>query len=139
MGGDFVGTGWAFPLGVRPNGGIALASGVDKLEQAMRLVLLTYPGERPMRPEFGCVLRDYVFHGASPESADEIAREVEASLRRWEPRVDVEAVRVLPMADTAGGFDIDITYRIKETNDERNLVVPFYSIPGEPVPGQPEG
>jgi phage baseplate assembly protein W len=128
---DFIGAGWSYPLGVRPNGTIATCAGTEKLEQAMRIVLSTYPGERPMRPEFGCRLRDYVFEAVSWENCGGIASEVSQSLARWEPRVEVKAVDVLPMADEFGLFHIDISYLVRATNEERNLVYPFYSIPQE--------
>ena len=51
---------------------IALVRGTQELEQAMRLILMTYPGERPMRPQFGSRLRDFVFDGATWENATAI-------------------------------------------------------------------
>jgi hypothetical protein len=129
MRGDFIGSGWAYPLGVNANGSIALATGISELEQAMQLILLTYPGERPMRWEFGCRLRDYVFDGATFQNATAIANEVRAALLRWEPRVEVSTVDVDPATDRDGLLYIDINYVVKATNDRRNLVFPFYTIP----------
>jgi phage baseplate assembly protein W len=126
---DFVGAGWAFPLGVDATGGFALARGDVNLVRAMRLVLLTYPGERPMRPEFGCRLRDFVFRDADHETAAELALEVRTALLRWEPRVAIEQVRVTPDVTERGALLIDIRYRAKDGNDPRNLVFPFYTIP----------
>jgi phage baseplate assembly protein W len=128
---DFVGAGWAFPVRVTSTGAIALARGDRELEEAMRLVLSTYPGERPMRPDFGCRLRDFVFRGAGYETAAELAAEVRASLLRWEPRVDVEDVQVTPDPADRGLLYIDINYAPKKTNDHRNLVFPFYTIPDD--------
>ncbi|GAA4425708.1 GPW/gp25 family protein [Actinokineospora soli] len=129
MSADFVGAGWAFPLGVGAQGGIALVRREVELEQAMRLILATYPGERPMRPEFGSRIRDYVFRSIDPATIAELAHEVRRALLRWEPRVDIEVVDVRPDPDTAGTLFIDIRYRTKDTNDRRNLVFPFYTIP----------
>lgn len=126
---DFVGAGWAFPVGVDARGGIALARGTDELEQAMRLILMTYPGERPMRPEFGSRLRDFVFNGATWENATAVGNEVRAALLRWEPRVEVTEVAVSPDSDDLGLLYVDIGYAVKATNDRRNLVFPFYTIP----------
>jgi uncharacterized protein len=128
---DFIGSGWSFPLGVRPNGMINIAHGVDKLEQAMRIVLSTYPGERPMRPGFGCRLRDFVYEAVSWENCGEIATEVTRSLTQWEPRAEVRRVDVTPMGEEFGLFHIDIGYVVRATNEERNLVFPFYTIPEE--------
>ncbi|PPK67656.1 GPW/gp25 family protein [Actinokineospora auranticolor] len=126
---DFVGAGWAFPLGVGPQGGIALVRREVELEQAMRLILATYPGERPMRPAFGSRIRDYVFRPVNLETAAELSQEVRDALLRWEPRVDVEGVGVEPDPDDSSLLYIDIRYVVKDTNDRRNLVFPFYTIP----------
>jgi uncharacterized protein len=126
---DFVGAGWAFPLGVGPQGGIALVRRETELEQAMRLILSTYPGERPMRPEFGSRIRDFVFRPVNVETIAELSRVVREALLRWEPRVDVEAVLINPSAADQSTLYIDIQYRPKDTNDRRNLVFPFYTIP----------
>ncbi|GAB3459377.1 GPW/gp25 family protein [Actinophytocola sediminis] len=126
---DFIGAGWAFPLAVAPQGGIALVRREVELEQAMRLILSTYPGERPMRPEFGSRIRDFVFRPINVATIAELSRVVREALIRWEPRVDVEAVLVSPARDEQGMLLIDIQYRRKDTNDRRNLVFPFYTIP----------
>jgi uncharacterized protein len=128
---DFIGRGWAFPLGVQPNGSVATAQGVAKLEQAMRIILTTYLGERPMRPGFGSRLRDFLFDGVSPASVAAIGEEVERAIGSCESRVDVEAVDVRPIEGAYGGFEIDIQYVVRDTLGIYNLVVPFYSIPGE--------
>ena len=126
---DFVGTGWAFPPQVNPSGGIALVSRERELEEAMRIVLLTYPGERPMRPDFGSRVRDFVFRSVDDEMTTALAFEVQTSLQRWEPRVDVLTVRATPDPDRNELVFVDIEYRVKGTNDRRNLVFPYYTIP----------
>lgn len=128
---DFIGSGWGFPLRVNPAGGIALVSGYREVEEAMRLVLGTAPGERPMRPEFGCGVHKHVFGPGNLQTFNAMADEVRASLERWEPRIDVEDVVVTPDADDRALIYIDVRYRLKATNDPRNLVFPFYTIPAE--------
>jgi uncharacterized protein len=128
---DFVGAGWAFPLGVDARGGIALARRDQELEQAIRLILATYPGERPMRPEFGSRLRDYVFRSATIDTAAELADEVQKALIRWEPRIVVDAVNVTVDPDEHNRLYIDLYYSVRGTNDRRNLVFPFYTIPDD--------
>jgi hypothetical protein len=128
---DFIGSGWGFPLRTDATGGIALVSRERELEEAMRLILATAPGERPMRPEFGCGVHDYVFAGTDATSARAIAVEVRQALLRWEPRVIIEDVDVVPDDDDAALLYINVLYRPKATNDPRNLVFPFYTIPSE--------
>jgi phage baseplate assembly protein W len=97
----------------------------------MRIILTTYPGERPMRPEFGSRVRDYVFAGTDTSTLSRLATEVEMSLARWEPRVDIVLVKLTRDEAERGVVYIDIDYKPKDTNDHRNLVFPFYSIPDD--------
>ena len=127
---EFIGRGWAFPLRTDATGGIALVTREREIEEAIRLILGTAPGERPMRPEFGCRIHEYVFSSADGSPASSIAAEVKSALRRWEPRIDVEDVLVSFDARDASVMYIDIRYAIRRTNDRRNLVFPFYVIPG---------
>jgi phage baseplate assembly protein W len=127
---EFIGRGWAFPLRVDATGGIALVGREQEIEEAIRLILGTSPGERPMRPEFGCRIHEYLFAPADAQTAGAIAKEVRAALRRWEPRIDVADVAVSFDARDATLLYIDVRYSIKATNDRRNLVFPFYVIPG---------
>jgi phage baseplate assembly protein W len=128
---EFVGRGWAFPLRTDANGDMALVAQEREIEEAVRLILGTAYGERPMRPEFGCAIHDFVFAGADAATAAQIAFEVRASLRRWEPRIEVHDVDVSSDEEDTSRLFIDIRYSIKASNDRRNLVFPFYIIPEE--------
>lgn len=128
---DFVGAGWAFPLSTDATGGIALVTGDREIAESIRLILGTAPGERPMRPEFGCRVHDHVFAPANATTAGAIARDVRAALDQWEPRIDVLDVRVSYENGEPGTLYIDIGYQIRGFNDPRNLVFPFYIIPDE--------
>jgi phage baseplate assembly protein W len=128
---DFLGRGWAFPIGVNHRGGIALAPGESDIEQSIRIILETAPGERVMRPEFGCGLHRLVFAPNSPTTAGLVAYHVREALGRWEPRVDIENVDVSADPHRDAVLLIEIQYRIRSTNDRRNLVYPFYRIPEE--------
>jgi phage baseplate assembly protein W len=127
----FVGAGFAFPLRTGPTGGFGLVSGHQEIEESMRIVLGTAVGERPRRPEFGCGIHDLVFDTADRELAARVGLEVRASLARWEPRIDVRSVEVTPDQERPELLYIDVHYAVRETNDARNLVVPFYAIPEE--------
>ena len=128
---DFLGKGWAFPVGVDSRGGIALVHGEDDIEQSIRIILETSPGERVMRPEFGCGIHDLVFAPNSPTTAGLIAYRVREALGRWEPRIEVTGVDVRADPQRDAVLLIEIHYTIRSTNDRRNLVYPFYRIPEE--------
>jgi hypothetical protein len=131
MSADFVGRGWAYPLRLDGSGAFALAEGDDELDQAIRLILGTARGERPMRPEYGCGIHDMVFDAIDPSLCGRVALDVRSALTRWEPRIEVTAVRAEPHPVEPHVLLIDVEYRVRATNDRRNLVFPFYSIPGE--------
>lgn len=128
---DFIGSGWSFPLRIEATGRVALVSKDREIAEAIRLILGTSYGERPMRPEFGCGIHDYVFAPADATTAGHLAYAVRRSLERWEPRIDVLDVTVTPDAEDASTLYIDIGYAISGSNDPRNLVFPFYVIPTE--------
>ena len=128
---DFIGKGWRFPLATDATGGVALCGGSEDLERAMRLILGTAPGERPMRPEFGCGIHNYVFETADATTAGRLAWEVKESLARWEPRVDVQDVLVTVDEFDRNTLYLDIRYSPKGSYDRRSLVFPFYVIPEE--------
>ncbi|MFJ8788687.1 GPW/gp25 family protein [Streptomyces sp. NPDC102462] len=136
MGRQFIGAGWAFPPRTDATGGIALVRDEREIEESIRLVLATSPGERPMRPEFGCALGDYVFAPADAGTAGQLAYEVRLALERWEPRIEVADVAVRFDEADNGVLYIVIGYAVRGTNDPRNLVFPFYVIPdGESTGG----
>ncbi|WP_018350213.1 GPW/gp25 family protein [Longispora albida] len=126
---EFVGHGWAFPLRTDQTGSIALVGGEREIAESVRLILATAPGERPMRPEFGCAIHDLVFAPADAATAGRIAYEVRLSLEQWEPRISVVDVAVSFDAADQGMLLIDIRYAVRGDNDPRNLVFPFYVIP----------
>ena len=127
---EYIGQGLAFPLQVDPQGGIALASGERDVEQAIRIILSTAPGERVMRPEFGCRIHELLFapHDAATESL--VVYYTEEALVQWEPRIDVQEVNVSAEPGRDGALLVEIKYRLKDTYDERSIVYPFF-IGGE--------
>nr|WP_223184571.1 GPW/gp25 family protein [Streptomyces sp. CBMA152] len=116
---------------VGATGGIGMVERDREIEEAIRLVLGTAPGERPMRPEFGCGIHDYVFAPGDGATAGLIAQEVRVALERWEPRIEVNDVAIAFDAVDDGVLYIDVRYTVRSTNNRRNLVFPFYTIPSQ--------
>jgi phage baseplate assembly protein W len=128
---EIIGSGLAFPLQVDRRGGIALARDEQDIDQAIELILGTAPGERPMRPEFGCGVHDFVFDTIDANTIGRMEEAIREALDRWEPRIQVLTVGFdLSQADR-GLLTIDIGFNVRATNTERNLVYPFYVIPAE--------
>ncbi len=125
---EFIGTGLAFPLQFSPRGDIALATGEHDIEQAMRLILETVPGERVMRPEFGCRAKELIFAPRNSATEALLITYVQDALAMWEPRIDVLDVSISADASQDGAWLVEIAYEIKATHDERSLVHPFYIL-----------
>ena len=128
---DFIGRGFRFPMQVDQAGSIALTDGVSDLETSMRVVLMTAPGERLMRPKFGCEIWELMFEPINANTMGLMAQAVYRALGQWEPRILVDDVAIEPVPGALGAVNIQIEYRVKTTNDRRNLVYPFYTIPRE--------
>lgn len=131
---DFIGRGWTFPVRLTARGGIALTSGTEEVDAALRMILSTAPGERVMRPEFGCRIWDLLFHPLDANTIGQMEQAVRDAVGQWEPRIDLEDVRAVPDDEDVGLVHIEIAYRLRATNDRRNLVYPFYVIPREGEP-----
>ncbi|MGH3914520.1 MAG: GPW/gp25 family protein [Pseudonocardiaceae bacterium] len=133
---QFLGAGWAFPVHTDATGSIALVRDEREVAESIRIILGTAPGERPMRPEFGCAIHDLVFAPADATTAGALAYHVRIALERWEPRIDLQDVLVHFDAVDTGTLLIDIRYTLRDTNDPRNLVFPFYVIPSHEPPAE---
>jgi phage baseplate assembly protein W len=128
---DLIGSGVSFPLQADQRGVLALAHGVTDIEQAIRLILGTAPGERPMRPEFGCAVHDLVFDTIDAEMVGRVDTAVHQALARWEPRIEVVSLDFDLGEVDQGKLGITITYRVLATSRLYNLVYPFYVVPAE--------
>jgi phage baseplate assembly protein W len=128
---SFVGRGLSWPMGVDHTGSLALTSGPDDIDRSLRIVLATAPGERVMRPQFGCRIWDLMFEPVTDSLLHLMSEAVLDAVAQWEPRIEMVETVVRPDADDASLVRILLRYRVKTTNDERNLVYPFYVIPQE--------
>jgi phage baseplate assembly protein W len=126
-----VGRGWAFPPRIGVQGGLALTNERAEIEQAIRIILSTSPGQRVMRPTFGCRLQELIFAPNNSQTAARARRYVEDALKMWEPRINVVRVNVGPDPDATNRLLIEVEYKVKTTYDQRSLVYPFYLIPQE--------
>jgi len=128
---DLIGSGLSFPLQADQRGVLALAHGVTDIEQAIRLILGTAPGERPMRPEFGCAVHDFIFDNIDAELIGHVESAIHTALARWEPRIEVVSLAFDWGESDTGALVITITYKVLATSRLYNLVYPFYVIPAE--------
>ena len=122
----YLGTGLSFPLRVNPRGEIMLVSGADDIEQAILIILGTRPGERVMRPTFGCRAFELIFEPSAAATVSLLREYVHEALRVWEPRIEVRGINITADPANDGALLADIEYEIKATHDIRSIVYPFF-------------
>ena len=126
-----IGRGWSFPPSINAQGEIRMSEGYSDINQAIRIILTTVPGERVMRPTFGSRLHELVFAPINTQTIALTRRYVEQALTMWEPRINLVQVDVVADPDHSGMLLIEMEYEVKATYDRRTLVYPFYTIPEE--------
>jgi phage baseplate assembly protein W len=131
---DFLGIGWAYPVRVDALTGDTEMARYDRdVHQAIRIILETSPGERVMRPDFGCGIHDLVFEEINVTTIRAIECSVREALTKFEARIEIlDDVRVDAARALDGVLLIGLTYRIRRTNQVDNLVYPFYFREGGP-------
>jgi len=120
-----LGRGWPFPVLVdtdRPK--LSYVDGAEKVRESIWIILDTEPGERIMRPTFGCGLRRYLGQPNTVAVRALIRHDVEGALAAWEPRIQVTSVDVVAGNDPAL-VEIAIAYVHLRTSRPDNLVYPF--------------
>src|SRR5437764_15231832 len=121
-----LGRGWDFPVRPDPRAGaLAYTGGPEKVRQSIGIILDTEPGERIMRPTFGCGLRRYLMKPNTTSTRALIQREVTSALTTWEPRINLENVSVTP-GDDPSLVLIEVAYLHRRDGQKDNLVYPFY-------------
>ena len=123
---SFLGQGLSFPFAVDGQGRLKMSAGESNIEESLLMILGTAPGERVMRPDFGCGIHDYVFRPNNATTASLVSYYAREAIVKWEPRVEDVRVRAYPDSLEENMMKVDITYRVIRTNDLKNLVYPFY-------------
>ena len=127
----FLGRGWKFPVAVnQETGHLALSEYEQDIKESIRIILATAPGERLMRPDFGCGIHDLVFATLSRATLGLFESRVREALLKWEARIEIINLEISTREAANGKLEIQLTYRVRETNKEFNLVFPFYLTEG---------
>lgn len=124
---DWLGRGWAYPVQIDgTTGGVAVSEYEDDIHQALRIILGTARGERVMRPDFGCGIHELVFEIMDTTTLTRVETAVRECLTKYEARIEVLSVAVNPFYAAEGKLLVEISYRIRRTNQVGNFVYPFY-------------
>lgn len=128
---SFLGTGWGFPPVFSKEGKeVAMVSDEEDIAQSIYILLNTQPGERLMRPEFGCNLRKFVFERDDSSIISGMNHAIYYALLNFEPRVNFIDATVVKRNELDGILHLQINYTIIVTNTRHNIVFPFYLMEG---------
>lgn len=128
---SFLGTGWKFPVKVdQATGRIAMSTGEDDIRESIWIILSTARGERVMRPDFGCGIHDLVFDTMNTATVGLFESHVREALVNHESRIEVTELDISIDDADVGRLLINLTYRVRETNHEFNMVYPFFLAEG---------
>lgn len=109
------GQGLSFPPRVGADGRLAWSADEDNVRESIRVILLTEPGERLLREDFGCGLRQFLFEPNTVTTRQLIRERVMKAIERWEPRVKVDEVTVESDDDNRRLVGINILFRLIAT------------------------
>ncbi|HEY0609467.1 MAG TPA: GPW/gp25 family protein [Chitinophaga sp.] len=128
---SFLGTGWSFPPSFdKLDASVQMVSDVADIEESIRIILSTIPGERLMQPDFGCDIRKLVFEIADTWLVSELNHIIYHALLQYEPRINFIGATVTDRSQEAGVLYVQLTYTIIATNTRHNMVYPFYYLEG---------
>jgi uncharacterized protein len=126
---EIIGSRMVFPPRLSDRNQLGLVSDHLAIRQSIYVIIHTVPGERVMRPDFGCEIHSLIFSPANYQTAATAERYVREAIERWEPRIDLRTVDVTAGAGDRGELFINLTYSLKGEHDPRSLVYPYYLLP----------
>ncbi len=128
---EFMGRGVKFPLQIDPRTGkIAMVSEEEDISESIGIILNTVQGERVMRPEFGSNVLDYIFSESSDTMRQGLAFDLREQLGYQEPRIDEVVITCEDTDKMDGALIVNVSYRVRSTNNRYNRVYPFYNTEG---------
>lgn len=134
---EFLGVGWSYPVGVNSSGKIAMSKYEEDIREAILIILGTSKGERVMRADFGCGIHDMVFQTINTSTLSLVELTVREALTMYEPRIEIVSIKVTPASSSGAQEDasvgkllISLVYTVRATNNQFNLVYPFYLTEG---------
>jgi len=108
-------------LGTSPTGGIGMVDEQASVRQSILLLLSTIPGERVMRPDYGCELHRLVFSPNDNTTSGLAIHYVRQALDRWEPRAQVTHLDAGPNPEYPERLEILLEYRLRRTQTTDEL------------------
>jgi hypothetical protein len=126
-----MGRGLKYPLQIDPKTGkVAMVSEEEDIAEAIGIIINTVQGERVMRPDFGSNVLDYTFSTASDSLRQSLAFDLREQLGYLEPRIDDIEIVCRSADALEGAIVVELSYRVRSTNNRYNRVYPFYRTEG---------
>lgn len=124
---SFLGRGWSFPpVFDKFEKEVKMLDAEADVKSSIELILSTETGERIMQPGFGWKRERWLFESLTTTAASAIQQEIETALLIYEPRIDLNEVRLTASPKETGRVEILVDYTVRNTNTRTNLVFPFY-------------
>jgi phage baseplate assembly protein W len=140
----FFGTGWAFPISftkmsVQHKGNpkadlmsdyctVEMAADIKDIEQSLTILLTTRPGERVMRPDYGCSLEDLLFEPINLSLRTYVEKLVDSAILYYEPRIKLNKVDIREDESLLEGrLKVSVDFTVRSTNSRFNYVYDFYT------------
>jgi uncharacterized protein len=112
-------------LRLTPTGAIDMVEEHAAIRQAVLLLLSTLPGERVMRPDYGCELHRLAFSPNDDTTAGLAIHYVRSALERWEPRIQLLQVDAGRNPEDPWRLDITVEYRVRTTRRGDRFLYPL--------------
>lgn len=131
---SFLGTGWSFPPTFLENlATVQMVTDEEDIEQSLRILLSTYPGERITNLEYGCDLRSMILQPFNSATDARIRDIISMAIMYFEPRVKLNEIKIDSSSERDGLLKIKLFYTVIKTNIRYNIVYPFYKIEGTSI------
>ncbi len=133
---QFLGTGWSFPPAFNKSAqtmGVAMVSYEEDINESLRILLGTAPGERVMHPAYGCGLKLMVFENFDQSAVTELKDMIKRAVLFFEPRITLDRIDVDLQEIDQGCIRFCLNYTVRTTNNRSNIVYPFYFNEGTNV------
>lgn len=139
----FFGTGWAFPItfqkvkadatsraaeGTASYCTVERAADLEDIGQSLTILLTTRPGERVMRPDYGCALEDLLFEPMNESLLTYVRNLIDRAILYYEPRIKLNEIDILEDDNLLEGrLKVAVDFTVRTTNSRFNYVYDFYT------------
>lgn len=125
---SFFGTGWGFPVAFSKQRGctVRLSSDIEDIRESLQILLSTRPGERVLRPDYGCNLSDLLFDPMNTNLTTYVKEMLSKAILYYEPRINLNDIRIDLSQQLEGILLIELFFEVRATNSRFNFVYDYY-------------